>query len=59
MAFLPLSLASFEIQYNEKVSEADMLQAWNNIMTAYGKKWNVFALDIKNEPNGVATWVSY
>lgn len=44
-------------QYNERYSEADVLQAWTNVMTAYGKKWNVFALDVKNEPNGVATWV--
>jgi hypothetical protein len=26
-------------------------------MEAYSTKWNVFALDIKNEPNGIATWV--
>lgn len=26
-------------------------------MEAYSHKWNVFALDIKNEPNGIATWV--
>lgn len=44
-------------QYNEKYTEADILQAWSNIMEAYSHKWNVFALDIKNEPNGIATWV--
>lgn len=44
-------------QYNENVSEADMFRAWENIMARYGKKWNVFALDLKNEPHGVATWV--
>lgn len=27
-------------------------------MKRYGKKWNVFAIDIKNEPHGIATWVS-
>jgi aryl-phospho-beta-D-glucosidase BglC (GH1 family) len=44
-------------QYNENVSEADMFRAWENIMARYGQKWNVFALDLKNEPHGVATWV--
>jgi hypothetical protein len=28
-------------------------------MEAYSHKWNVFALDIKNEPNGIATWVRF
>ena len=26
-------------------------------MEAYSAKWNVFAIDVKNEPNGIATWV--
>jgi aryl-phospho-beta-D-glucosidase BglC (GH1 family) len=34
-----------------------MLMAWGNLMKLYGQKWNVFALDLKNEPHGVATWV--
>ena len=45
-------------QYDEQYTEADILQGWSNVMEAYGKKWNVFALDLKNEPNGIATWVS-
>lgn len=33
-----------DLWYDEQYQEADILQAWTNIMTAYSGKWNVFAL---------------
>ena len=33
-----------DLWYDEQYKEADLLQAWTNIMTAYSAKWNVFAL---------------
>lgn len=45
-----------DLWYDEQYKEADILQAWSNIMAAYSIKWNVFALDLKNEPHGIATW---
>lgn len=33
-------------------------QAWDNMLHAFGGKWNVMALDLKNEPHGAATWGS-
>lgn len=35
---------------------AQYLQAWDNVLSAFGGKWNVFALDLKNEPHGTASW---
>jgi endoglucanase len=26
------------------------------VLTIFGSKWNVFAIDLKNEPHGIATW---
>lgn len=42
-----------DLWYDEQYKEADILQAWSNIMAAYSIKWNVFALDLKNEPHGI------
>lgn len=46
------------IQYDDTYKEQDVLDAWDMMMKRYGRKWNIFALDIKNEPHGIATWVS-
>lgn len=32
------------------------MKAWNIMLERYGGIWNVFALDIRNEPHGVASW---
>jgi aryl-phospho-beta-D-glucosidase BglC (GH1 family) len=32
------------------------LQAWDNVLTIFGGKWNVMGLDLKNEPHSVASW---
>lgn len=29
---------------------------WDNLLAVVGSKWNVFGLDLKNEPRGRATW---
>jgi endoglucanase len=33
-----------------------VLQAWDAVLTATSGKWNVMALDMKNEPYDPATW---
>lgn len=33
-----------------------MLQAWDAVLAATSGKWNVMALDLKNEPHDPATW---
>lgn len=45
------------VQYDEKYSEADVLEGWKRMLTRYGAKWNLAALDLKNEPHDIATWV--
>lgn len=47
-----------ELWYNSDISEKDVIQAWDNMLDLFESKWNVFALDIKNEPHGHATWGS-
>lgn len=33
-----------------------MLRGWDIVLGRFKTKWNVFAIDLKNEPYGVATW---
>lgn len=42
--------------YTEKVSEADVNKALSKVVGRYKKFWNFFAIDIKNEPHGDASW---
>lgn len=44
------------IRYQGNYTEADTMKAWNIMLERYGGIWNVFALDIRNEPHGVASW---
>ncbi len=37
-------------------SEAEVLRLWDELLVRFGTKWNLLALDIKNEPHGSATW---
>jgi len=30
-----------------KTAFEDYLQAWNNVLSIFGAKWNVFAIDLK------------
>jgi endoglucanase len=45
-----------ELWYDGDYGMPQLLQAWDNLLSAVGNKWNLFALDIKNEPHGMATW---
>lgn len=46
-----------ELWYDSNTySETNVLAAWDTIMTRFGSKWNVFAIDLKNEPHGSASW---
>lgn len=45
-----------ELWYDEKNTEAVVIDAWKNIVTRYANDVNVFAYDLKNEPHGQATW---
>jgi endoglucanase len=41
--------------YDSGTSEAQVIQSWQNMATRYQNSWNVFAVDLTNEPYG-ATW---
>ncbi|KAK9843783.1 hypothetical protein WJX81_006189 [Elliptochloris bilobata] len=45
-----------ELWYNEKYPEANLLLAWATLVKRYARHWNVFAVDLKNEPHGHASW---
>lgn len=47
-----------ELWYDNKLgyTEAKVIEAWRNIVQRYAKFPNVFAVDLKNEPHGKATW---
>merc|ERR1712070_302215 len=50
------SLEITELWYNKEYSEKDVFDAWDRLMQLYSQKWNVFALDLKNEPHGKSSW---
>ena len=41
--------------YDSKTTESMVLQGWKNMLLRYNS-WNVFAVDVKNEPHLPATW---
>ena len=45
-----------ELWYDGSTPYPRVLEAWYNVMDALVEKWNLFAVDIKNEPHGAATW---
>jgi aryl-phospho-beta-D-glucosidase BglC (GH1 family) len=44
-----------EVWADKKNPESLLIKAWKNMITRYNY-WNVFAIDIKNEPHGRVTW---
>jgi len=34
-----------ELWYGGKYTEADTIQAWDNMLSRYGDRWNVFAIE--------------
>mmetsp|Transcript_42225 Transcript_42225/g.106503 ORF Transcript_42225/g.106503 Transcript_42225/m.106503 type:complete len:1277 (-) Transcript_42225:108-3938(-) len=47
-----------ELWYTARFPESAVLDTWTTVMRRFQKKWNVFAIDLKNEPHGRATWGS-
>lgn len=45
-----------ELWYDSQYTEAQVITAWLNVVTRYVNSPNVFAVDLKNEPHGQATW---
>ena len=45
-----------ELWYNNEYSEAEGLRLWDILLTRFASKWNLLALDIKNEPHWQVTW---
>lgn len=45
-----------ELWYDDKYSERRVIEAWKRIVTRYKNDSTVFAIDLKNEPHGRATW---
>ncbi|KAH7673261.1 cellulase (glycosyl hydrolase family 5) subfamily protein, partial [Aphelenchoides avenae] len=46
----------FCLRYDSTYTEAVVIQLWQKLLALVGNKWNVFAIDLKNEPHGQATW---
>ncbi|GMR52154.1 hypothetical protein PMAYCL1PPCAC_22349, partial [Pristionchus mayeri] len=44
--------------YDTQYSEEIVVRLWNALVNRYRNQWNVFAIDLKNEPWGDATWGS-
>jgi endoglucanase len=45
-----------ELWYDNTYTEQTVIKAWTNIVNRYKNAPNVFAVDLKNEPHGQATW---
>ncbi|KAF8368158.1 hypothetical protein PRIPAC_85987, partial [Pristionchus pacificus] len=44
----------YDSQYPERI----VIDIWKTLINRYRHQWNVFAIDLKNEPNGDVTWGS-
>lgn len=44
--------------YDASTSEETVMRGWEDMLRRAAKYWNVFGIDIKNEPHGEATWGS-
>jgi hypothetical protein len=42
--------------YNEKYGEDKVIECWDKVLSVMKGKWNIFGLDITNEPFLTATW---
>ena len=54
-SFEPDAFGSNGLWYDSTNSEAVVIQGWRKLADRYRKTWNVFAIDVKNEPFQ-ATW---
>ncbi|GMS81039.1 hypothetical protein PENTCL1PPCAC_3214, partial [Pristionchus entomophagus] len=42
--------------YNDEYPETLVISLWKSLVNRYSDRWNVFAVDLKNEPHSSATW---
>lgn len=54
-SFRPDSSSSDGFWYSSTYNEATVIQMWNKLIQRYKNTWNVFAIDVKNEPFS-STW---
>lgn len=47
-----------ELWYSADYPESQLIKGWSNIVNRFMKFPNVFAIDLKNEPHGQATWAT-
>jgi hypothetical protein len=47
---------AWQLWYSPDDSIQDVLSGWDVVLEDVKQHFNVFAIDIKNEPFGVATW---
>ncbi|KAF8354645.1 hypothetical protein PRIPAC_96268, partial [Pristionchus pacificus] len=45
-----------ELWYNNEYPESQVISLWQSLITRYSDRWNVFAIDLKNEPHDSASW---
>lgn len=45
-----------ELWSDGEFPEGEVFNLWRRVLDRLGNKWNVFALDLKNEPHGQASW---
>ena len=45
-----------DLWYDDSHTEAQYIKGWNNLLARFGGKANLMGIDLKNEPNGRATW---
>lgn len=45
-----------ELWYSEKYPETRIIEAWKHIVSRYKNDPTLFAIDLKNEPHGPASW---
>ena len=42
--------------YNSRYTEADFIAGWERLLKYFANRWNLFAIDILDEPGATATW---
>lgn len=45
-----------DLWFDREYPETEVIKLWGEVLDRLGKKWNVFAIDLKNEPHGAASW---
>ncbi|GMT24589.1 hypothetical protein PFISCL1PPCAC_15886, partial [Pristionchus fissidentatus] len=45
-----------ELWCNNEYPESQLISLWQKLVDRYSNRWNVFAIDLKNEPHDSASW---